>query len=243
MISLRLCSYNIHKGMSSGNRQHVLADIREAIRSIDADLVCLQEVVGNALVKNGERCKLGNQFEYLADQVWPHHAYGKNAVYTGGHHGNAILSKSPILDSLNHDISVARFSQRGILQCHLSNGVYVFCLHLGLIGIERQMQLARLIRIIDREVPPHAPMIIAGDFNDWTLRIDRALKRRFGLEEVHSLFHRRPARSFPVSFPLLPMDRIYYRNLKCKTVELLRGQPWSRMSDHCPLYCELIASP
>ena len=238
MNTLRLCSYNIHKGMSTSNRRHVLADIRHAIRLLDADLVCLQEVVGNALTQHGRDNSTASQFEFLADEVWPHQAYGQNAVYTSGHHGNAILSKNPFRNWRNIDISYWRFSQRGILLGQLNIGVYVVCLHLGLIGHERQMQLQKLIALVENEIPAGAPLIIAGDFNDWTMSLDRQLKSRLGLQEVHSCFHRRPARSFPALWPVLAMDRIYFRNLVCQDMEVLSGQPWQRMSDHCALYCE-----
>lgn len=34
-------------------------------------------------------------------------AYGRNAVYTQSHHGNAILSPFPIVHFANHDLSAA----------------------------------------------------------------------------------------------------------------------------------------
>src|SRR4051812_49407405 len=107
---IRVLSYNIHKGFSAGNRQFVLNRIRTAIRDIHADLVLLQEVLGQhdkhgQLIENGP---IRPQFEFLADSIWPHYAYGKNAVYTSGHHGNAILSKSPFSFWENLDISTNR---------------------------------------------------------------------------------------------------------------------------------------
>ena len=84
----------------------------------DADLVFLQEVVGerlSAVTNTANLEKQGNsypQFEYLADEVWPHHAYGRNAIYQKGHHGNAILSKNPFLGWDNVNVSQWWFSQR-----------------------------------------------------------------------------------------------------------------------------------
>jgi hypothetical protein len=49
------------------------------------------------------------QLEFLADEVWSYRAYGKNAVYDHGHHGNAILSKMPFTYHSNHDISCCHF--------------------------------------------------------------------------------------------------------------------------------------
>ena len=44
------------------------------------------------------------QFEFLADSIWSHYAYGKNAIYQHGHHGNAILSELPFAISNNVDV-------------------------------------------------------------------------------------------------------------------------------------------
>ena len=81
---LRILSYNIHKGFSSGNRRFVLKKMREAIRLVHADLVFLQEVLGEHQVHR-ERVKEWpdqSQFEFLADEIWPHYTYGKNAIYS-----------------------------------------------------------------------------------------------------------------------------------------------------------------
>src|SRR5438132_888733 len=104
---LRVLSYNIHKGFSSGRGKFVLNRIREALRTVHPDLVFLQEVLGHHELHSQkvENWPDQPQFEYLADQLWPHFAYGKNAVYTYGHHGNAILSKYPFSFYENIDIS------------------------------------------------------------------------------------------------------------------------------------------
>ena len=46
--------------------------------------------------------------------------------------------------------------------------VHVIVVHLGLIGASRVRQVQRLQQFIDREVPHGAPLLVAGDFNDWS---------------------------------------------------------------------------
>src|SRR5687767_13425506 len=58
-------------------------------------------------------------YEFLADSLWPQFAYGQNAVYPHGHHGNALLSKFPIVRHRNRDVSVAGHENRGLLHCVL----------------------------------------------------------------------------------------------------------------------------
>lgn len=218
------------------NLRFILDQLRKAIRSVDADLLFLQEVVGERIdaqpLVNGERT---SQFEFLADEVWHHHAYGKNAVYQKGHHGNAVLSKSPLVHWDNHDISHWWFSQRGILLGQLENGVYVACIHFGLLLQERRKQLQQLQRIINERIPDDAPLVIAGDFNDWTLEQDYQL-RRMGFREALSEHLGKPARTYPARLPIFRMDRMYFRNLELQEAKVLSGGTWQKLSDHRALY-------
>lgn len=229
----RICSYNIHKGFSTSNRRFLLEDIRHAIRTVDSDFVMLQEVMGLDSHSDPRRCN--NQFEFLADSVWDHAAYGKNAIYESGHHGNAILSKFPFVEWHNTDISRFFFSQRGILLGKTNNGIYLACTHFGLLKVERRPQLKALTALINRYVPADAPLIIGGDFNDWRLELNREIKRALQVKEAHTEVYGKPARTFPGKLPLLPMDRLYFRNLQLVDAEVLSGNPWQRLSDHCAL--------
>jgi len=235
---LRVCTYNIHKGFCAANIKPILQELRHAIRTVDADLVFLQEVVGSRLYLEEGRDKVVNptsiypQFEYLADEVWPHHAYGRNAIYQKGDHGNAILSKNPFLDLDNVDITQWWFSQRGILFGELKIGVYVVCIHFGLFRGERKRQLKILMELLQQKVPKQAPLIIAGDFNDWNGALHRELTSRHPFKEAYNEAYHCLAKTFPARLPIFAMDRIYYRNLKLLDAEVLSGAPWERLSDH-----------
>lgn len=254
---LKVLSYNIHKGFSVGKIKFLLDEIRSVIRLVNADLVYLQEVCGERLPKAGEkRFKLPDesQFEFLADSVWSHYAYGKNAVYSKGHHGNAVLSKLPIISSENIDISVLGFSQRGILHtviqepetdCANANAnanhkpIHLLCVHLGLFEAERRSQISKLCQLIKKVIPADEPLILAGDFNDWRLKADKVLLESLNLQEGHRTVHGNLARTYPVWMPVLQLDRIYYRGIKVIQAERLTGAPWSRLSDHAALYMEI----
>jgi endonuclease/exonuclease/phosphatase family metal-dependent hydrolase len=88
---LKVLSYNIHKGFDWNNKNYFLKEIKDFIKTLDVDIVFLQEVVGKNthLEKSG---LIDTQFEFLADELWPHYSYAHNAVYDHGHHGNLILS-------------------------------------------------------------------------------------------------------------------------------------------------------
>ena len=245
MKPIRILTYNIHKGFTTGNRQFVLQQIKESIKTIQADVVFLQEVIGehethSAKVKNWPT---NSQFEYLADQTWSHFAYGKNAVYQEGHHGNAILSKFPIKSWSNEDISTA-MERRGLLHVELDVpgsklSVHAFCIHFGLFEKDRKNQILALAKKISDVVPPEAPLIIAGDFNDWRENASDLLLEKLNLKEVFLKMSGKHAATFPAWLPFLALDRVYYRNLDCTSALALRKGIWRGLSDHLPILTEL----
>jgi endonuclease/exonuclease/phosphatase family metal-dependent hydrolase len=109
------------------------------------------------------------------------------------------------------------------------------CVHFGLIGMERRQQLATLCDRIESHVPHDAPLIVAGDFNDWLGRAERQLYDHLGLLEVFRTTHGAHERTYPAWMPFLPMDRIYYRGITPVSCERLSHAPWHRLSDHAPL--------
>lgn len=242
---IKILTYNIHKGFSTSNLRFILHDIKDALRKVDADVVFLQEIHGERTISNRRFDDWPNnsQFEFLADQVWRHHAYGKNAIYRSGHHGNAILSKYPFFRWENIDVSIMRSASRSLLHgiIHIpgrNENIHVICVHLGLFGREREHQLATLAQRINSHIPAKEPLIIAGDFNDWLGRAERHLHEELGVQEVFKRSHGHYARTFPSVLPLLSMDRIYYRGLELRSHQCLQGRPWSRLSDHTPLLAE-----
>lgn len=240
--TLRIATYNIHKGFSFFKRRMVIHELRDQLRALDSDLVFLQEVQGDH-ARHARRFKNWPeqpQCEFLADSIWSDFAYGKNAVYDSGHHGNAILSRFPITKWDNEDISEHRFESRGLLHCEIkmpgwNETLHCVCVHLGLMAHHRSRQLRALQQRIERLVPRDAPLIIAGDFNDWAHHAKYGLARALGLNEVFEHTYGRPARSFPAALPVLRLDRIYVRGFDVEQARVHHGHPWARISDHAVL--------
>jgi len=245
-VNLRLLSYNIHKGFSPWNRKFVLHSIKDSVRLTHADVVFLQEVQGQHNKKSIEikDWPEQSQFEYLADSIWPHYAYGKNALYIDGHHGNAILSRFPILKWENIDISTNRLEQRGLLHAtlELPDGcppLHAICLHLDLLEKGRRQQVEDIISRIEEHIPEHEPLILAGDFNDWSGGVASEIERRLHVHDVFWAQNGRYAKSFPSWWPVLALDRIYCRGLEIIGGQTLHGMPWRGLSDHCALLAEV----
>lgn len=270
-MKIRVATYNIHKGVSSfGSNPRVLA-LKKAIGLFEADVVFLQEVQGKhekLSTKYGEESRghrhwpVEAQHEFFAGESH-HSAYGMNAVYDHGHHGNALLSTYPICDTRNHDVSDHAYEQRGILHCVLKTSeclVHCYVVHLGLFESGRGRQTQALIDAVMASAPNGEPVIIAGDFNDWRNTLSATLRDKLGVVEVfdelgsrggigamvRSLVGReekvRPARTFPAALPWFRLDRIYVRGFTVDTAEVLHGKLWAKLSDHAPIVANLKLS-
>ena len=239
MTIFRVATYNIHKGVQGIGpaRRLEIHNLGHAVEQLDADIVCLQEV--RKLHRREERYFTRwpdlPQAEFLAPEGYEA-VYQTNAVTRYGEHGNALLSRWPVIDHQHEDMSDHRFEQRGLLHVEVhahDRTVHVIVVHLGLIPASRTRQVAQLKRFIAREVPAQAPLLVAGDFNDWGVQIKRAL----GAIDLVAFDGTRSA-TYPARLPVVQLDHIYSRGLKPLGLEIPRGRIWWRMSDHLPLIAE-----
>src|SRR5258706_164859 len=109
--------YNSDKGFRLYNGRMMIRELGEHLQLLGADIIFLQEVQGvhRRHAARFEDWPEEPQYEFLADQVWPDFAYGRNAVYDHGHHGNAILSRYPIVRAENEDVSHHALERRRML--------------------------------------------------------------------------------------------------------------------------------
>lgn len=244
---LHIATYNIHKGFSHFNQRMMVHELRDSLRTLGADIVFLQEVIGQhkAHAANFKDWPSRPQYEFLADSIWTDFAYGKNAAYDRGHHGNAILSRYPIVRWDNEDISAHSFESRGMLHCEINvpgwqENLHCICVHMGLFKRWQQRQLLALERRIEQLVPPQSPLVIAGDFNDWREIASHVLVGRLNLTEAFELTKGRVACSYPSASPMFRLDRIYVRGFHIEDAEVHQGHPWSKISDHAVLSARIV---
>lgn len=239
MSLLRVATYNIHKGVQGmgPTRRLEIHNLGHAVEQLDADVVCLQEV---RKLHRREQLYFNRwpelpQAEYLCPEGY-YAVYQTNARTKHGEHGNALLSRWPVVSHGHEDMSDHRFEQRGLLHVQLQvkrRTVHVIVLHLGLIAGSRVRQLERLADFIDREIPRTAPLLVAGDFNDWGGKL-RPVMNGHGFKD----FVGERALTYPSRLPLTQLDYVYARGLKPVSLEIPRGRIWWRMSDHLPLIAE-----
>lgn len=237
--TLRVATWNIHKGVQGLGpvRRLEIHNIGHAVEQLDADIVCLQEV--RRMNRREERYFAHwpslPQADYLAPEGYEA-VYRTNATTRHGEHGNAMLSRWPVLSQQHRDISDHRFEQRGFLHTEVQvvdRVVHVIVVHLGLVPASRQRQTQALLGYIASHIEPGAPVLVAGDFNDWGTSLGRRMANA-GFAE----WREQPTPTYPSRLPLNQLDHVYARGLKPMHAMAPAGRVWPRMSDHLPLVAE-----
>ncbi|MDR2154798.1 MAG: endonuclease/exonuclease/phosphatase family protein [Burkholderiaceae bacterium] len=237
--ALRVATYNIHKGVQGLGpaRRLEIHNLALAVEMLDADIVCLQEVRRFSRREADRFVRWPNvpQADYLAPEGYQA-VYATNAYTRHGEHGNALLSRWPVVRHRHEDMSDHRFEQRGLLHAEVrvdQQLLHVIVVHFGLIPASRRRQTEQVRHYIQREIAPAEPLLVAGDFNDWGSRVRRTLG-----QDALCAFEGARTLTYPSRLPVAQLDHIYARGLRPLSLMAPRGRIWSRMSDHLPLIAE-----
>ena len=242
-MKLRVVSYNIHKCIGGVDRRYEPSRIVEVVSKLDADVVMLQEVDAGVKRSNGDR-----QAELLGDQLGlRYHTWFPNVdIRGGGQYGNAILSRYPLIESSNIDLTL-RFKKRrsvlhGVLRVRhddVDRTVHVFNMHLGLARYERKRQLEMFLNSHPFAHLHHdTPIVVGGDLNDVYGRLGELLAPS-GFRGIE----RRPL-TFPAWGPVRALDAIFVRGamdfMKLTRCDSMLAR---RASDHRPIVAEVRLHP
>ena len=242
-MRLRFVTYNIHKGIGGVDRRYRPERVRDVLAPYDPDFVLLQEVDDGCRRSNGHR-----QVDLLGDMLGlRHRTFFRNVcVRGGGHYGNAILSRFPLSDTRNIDLTFPPTKRRSVLHAKFRvrrNGdadgmrtVHVFNLHLGLSAMLRRLQIRRFLESHPfAGFHPRTPVIVAGDFNDLWGTLGPEFLVPAGFRPMHER-----VRTFPAWAPIWPLDGVYVRgDVDLLHVHRSRLGVAREASDHLPLVAEL----
>lgn len=244
-LNLRVITWNVHKCVGGLDRRYDPDRIAAVLSAHDPDIVLLQEVS-----QGGRWYKHERQVDVLGDALgFAHRSYFVNVRFgpRRGEYGNAILSRFPISNTDNFDLTVGGKKPRSALHAELrvpidggSRTVHAFNLHLGLGERERREQLRLLL------ASPHmsrihrdTPIVVAGDFNDVLGNLGKRLL-------VPEGFHgpRRSPRTFPAWAPVRALDSLFVRGA-CELQSLVsaRNKGARTASDHVPLVGNILVHP
>jgi endonuclease/exonuclease/phosphatase family metal-dependent hydrolase len=234
-VEFRLMTYNIHKGIGGVDRRYRPERIVTTIARYRPDIVLLQEVDDGV-----PRSSLDRQVDLLGDALgFRHRAFQRNVTLRRGCYGNAILSRFPLSDVHDLDLTIPLKKRRQALVAHCrlqwehhSRTILIFNTHLGLAGFERVMQLRR---IVSSEALKHThkstPAIIAGDFNDVWGGLGKTV-----LEPAGFTLASGTSKTFPAVLPMRTLDRVYFRGALTLDHSLVSHTKLSKQaSDHLPV--------
>lgn len=239
-MRLTVLTYNIHKAIGGVDRAYRPERVRDVIAHHDPDLVLLQEVDAGA-----RRSRRHAQIDLLGDWLGYRHRtwFPNHVLRRGGSYGNGILSRFPITDTRNIDLTFPRTKRRSVLHARVrmrqgrrSRTVHVYNLHLGLSGGLRKRQLRRFLESDPfTRLHPRTPVLVGGDFNDVWGTLGRTLLVPAGFCGMA-----RPLRTFPAVAPLRALDALYLRGDAAFTsVARSRMKIARAASDHLPLVAEV----
>jgi endonuclease/exonuclease/phosphatase family metal-dependent hydrolase len=208
--------------------------IADVLASLEADVIALQEVIGPSSTGPGHAeligAALGMGWIMAPVRELRHHQFG-----------NVVLSRFPMWNHAQHDLSWKTCEPRGAQRVAVDVGqgtLQVYNAHLGTAWLERRYQAERLATWVDdRKV--HGPKLLFGDFNEWSrpLATDILAKR---LNSIDLFPYLKRRRTYPGVFPLLHLDHIYYQGeIEVREIFLPRTRLAKMASDHLPLVADL----
>jgi len=225
---IQVATYNVHRWTGlNGRSDPDPARACFVISELDADVIALQEVLRPL---QGE-----DPLERLADVMGLHLAFAATRTHRHGELGNAILSRSPILNVSILDLSFSRLERRVAVAARFEtdqSSLGVVATHLALVDRTRHRQVRELL---DHPQLLRGPVILLGDMNAW--RRCKATRALEGAMQGHEEFEWPP--SFPAAAPVLALDRVYARGARIVDVRTHATAAARRASDHLPVLAQV----
>jgi endonuclease/exonuclease/phosphatase family metal-dependent hydrolase len=226
---LRIATYNVHSCLGTDGR-HDLERIGAVIRSLDVDVVALQEVESpTGRPDDDDQLSALTRLTGFALGI-----EGPTRPCRRGPFGNAILTRWPVVAVRRIDLSIPDREARGALDVDLDVGgvlVRVVATHFGLRSHERAAQWTRLLAHWNTRA---TPAVLLGDFNHWWWRdhVLAAVERQLGATPA--------LRTFPSRRPVLALDRLWSQPASAlRSIHVVSTALTRIASDHLPLRAEL----
>jgi len=227
--TIRVMTWNIH-GRRGPEGRSKLARAVEILKAHNPDVLALQEIDSRGCAPDA-----GLPLPFLAAALGSHRAEARTIVAPDGHYGHALISRWPLTNIRNHDLSVGRHENRCAIEADIVTPhgmVNISAVHLGLWFGERRWQAREMARIAASN---HKVSIMLGDFNDWPWRgpVQRALEQALPACTHH--------RTFPAICPIFRLDRVYCRP-RGALIASWTDPAGRHVSDHLPLFADIDLS-
>lgn len=235
---LRVLQFNIRSAISGAGGVDV-SQIAAEIKAVQPDLVSLNEVDRHTL-----RTRI-DEPTYLAEATGLHAVYGPNLIYDGGHFGNAILTRYPVVESHNLRLpGTSGLEPRGLLTAIVTvdgRRVAFSSTHLTEGSDGRHSRLLQALAVARALHSMPAPTILAGDLNSAPADVPERILRGHLLDAQEEggtgLGH-----TFPQADPSSRFDYILYDDHFAVVPGSTQVQT-SNSSDHRSVFTKLTLLP
>jgi endonuclease/exonuclease/phosphatase family metal-dependent hydrolase len=231
-------TYNIH-GAVGRDRRSDPSRVLDVITEINPTVLGLQEV------RTGQNGNPGILDIIELRSAGYYTLFLETLTDSQGAYGNALVTRHPVTDHIDVSLEAppraytssrppeARRAIFARLDLH-GTPVWVIVTHLAVERRFRRRQANTLLDAIDAHTRlEREPAIFLGDFNEWRRPngFHRNLDRRFSRNVIR--------RTFPASFPILPLDRIWLTpHFTRHNTYAHKSAAARRASDHLPLVTE-----
>lgn len=234
---LRFLTYNIHKGIGT-DRKFDLDRIIYILEESKADIICLQEVDNDV-----PRSRHIDTAKYIADHMNFHYVFSENVRLKSGCYGNATLSRFPIIQTQNLDITWRIKKKRGVLITDIApyknKKISIFNCHLGLAAFERSWQMHKILTSSIHRNYKNTPVVILGDTNDGRHKLNPLLEIAGYMDSCETKRIRKNF-TFPAYAPVFRIDKVFYNEKWISQHHKVLHTGLTRIaSDHSPLLVEL----
>lgn len=236
MKKIKVMTFNIQHCLDYLNDKIDIDLFVNTIKNINPDICGLNEVRGE-----GPLDGYTDQTNALGDALGYNRYFAKAIDVEGtSPYGNAFVTRYPIKSAETVAVpdpifkyEIGKYESRCILKAVVdANGtdLLVLVCHMGLALGERKNAVKEICDIVDST---DMPLILMGDFN--ALPDSEELKPLFErLNDTDALAAQSGKFTFPSYKPNIKIDYIFYKNLKCISVETLEKV----VSDHYPIVAE-----
>ena len=163
-MDLKILTYNIAHGVGLDGKLDVKRQA-ELIKEYSPDIACIQEIDVYS-----KRTNQIDEISIMAEKLdFDYSAMGTTLTIQDGYYGNGILSKYPIIYSMNYLFPKNNYTyeQRGCLYSKIKKDnklIHLFCLHLSVYEEERIIAIEKLVELI-KKIDKNEYIFVAGDFN------------------------------------------------------------------------------
>jgi endonuclease/exonuclease/phosphatase family metal-dependent hydrolase len=236
---IRVLVFNIHAGKDAKGQGNLEA-VADLAKSVDADLVLLQEVD-----RGTRRSGKVDQLQVMSERTGYAPAFGRSLDYDGGQYGIAALSRAGVVAHFTEGLPVQPSQERAggsrepraalvlVARTPIGN-ITALNTHLDASRAEtyRLQEVEHVLGLVARSRKSNAPAVAGGDFNAEPGSQVHKRVLASGLRDAWLECGKGDGLTFPADKPVKRIDYLFLaESLHCSSARVIE----TMISDHRPL--------